>query len=223
MVGFIHFILALADPYGKLVSAHYLEDDGMAGERKQQIIEEAARLFSRLGYDRVTVKQIGDTCGITEPAIYRHFPSKDAVYDAVLDSIEERMETGPLFDRLSRESEVQALLLHLASHVIEFFTVHDDLYRLLLFSALKEHAKARHVYDVMRGTYVHFLKSQFDRLYDEGSIIEKNNEITARCFIGMVFDCALSRTLWRGMQGTVYNPADVVANNVPIYAKGLLR
>lgn len=195
----------------------------MVGQRKKQIVEEAARLFSQFGFDRVTVKQIGDTCGVTEPAIYRHFPSKDAIYDAVLDSIEQRMDTAPLFAALGRESDIEKLLKGLATHVVEFFTQHDDLYRLLLFSALKDHAKARHVYDVLRGRYVHFLKDQLDRLFAEGLIVEKNNEITARCFVGMVFDCALSRTLWRGMQGTVYHPADVIANNVPIYAKGLLR
>ena len=195
----------------------------MAGERKQQIIEEAARLFSQHGFDRVTVKQIGDTCGITEPAIYRHFASKDAIYEAVLDSISQRMETGHLFERLSSEKDIEKLLIELASYVVDFFTQHEDLYRLLLFSALKEHTKARQVFDVLRGTYVHFLKAQLDRLYAAGAILEKNNEITARCFIGMVFDCALSRTLWRGMQGTIYHPADVIANNVPIYARGLIR
>jgi len=193
----------------------------MVGQRKQQIINEATRLFSRMGYDRVTVKQLGEICGITEPAIYRHFESKDAIYDAVLDSLESRMDTEALFAKLGKEMDVEQLLFGLATHVIDFFTEHDELYRLLLYSALKEHTKARHVYDVIRGTYVHFLQAQFDRLYEQGLIVRKNNEITARCFIGMVFDCALSRTLWRGMQGEVYAPNDVVSNNVPIYARGL--
>lgn len=195
----------------------------MVGQRKQQIIDEATRLFSRLGYDRVTVKQLGEICGVTEPAIYRHFPSKDAIYDAVLDSLESRMDTAALFARLESEEDVERLLHGLATHVIAFFTEHDELYRLLLYSALKEHAKARHVYDVIRGTYVHFLQSQLDRLRKLNLIVEKNNEITARCFIGMVFDCALSRTLWRGMQGKVFEPVDVIDNNVPIYARGLRR
>lgn len=195
----------------------------MVGQRKQQIIDEATRLFSRLGYDRVTVKQLGEICGITEPAIYRHFPSKDAIYDAVLDSLEYRMDTTELFDQLGSEDDVEKLLHALATHVISFFTEHDELYRLLLYSALKEHAKARRVYDVIRGTYVDFLHKQLDRLQRRDLILEKNNEITARCFVGMVFDCALSRTLWRGMQGRVFEPGDVVANNVPIYARGLKK
>jgi hypothetical protein len=92
---------------------------------------------------------------------------------------------------------------------------------LLLYSALHGHAKTRMVHETIRGRYVHFLVEQLDRLYAAGKIIEKNNEITARCFVGMVFDCALGRTLWKGMQGRVYRPDDVIANNVPIYARGL--
>ncbi|MCB2230017.1 TetR/AcrR family transcriptional regulator [bacterium] len=192
-------------------------------DRKAQLVAEATRLFSRRGFDQVTVKELARMCGITEPAVYRHFPSKDAIYNAVLDSLEERMDCSTLFAQLEHESDVEVLLRGVASHVISFFTRNDDMYRLLLFSALKEHTKARKVYDIIRGTYVRFLVTQFDRLFQEGVIIEKHNEITARCFVGMVFDCALGRTLWRGMQGKQFRPEDVVANNVPIYARGLRK
>jgi len=55
--------------------------------RKEQILQFATEAFSRDGYDRVTVKQLADKCGITEPAVYRHFESKDAIYVAVLESL----------------------------------------------------------------------------------------------------------------------------------------
>jgi AcrR family transcriptional regulator len=192
-------------------------------DRKSQLVAEATRLFSRRGFDQVTVKELARVCGITEPAVYRHFPSKDAIYDAVLDSLEARMDCAALFARLGPETDIVVLLREIATHVITFFSRHDDMYRLLLFSALKEHSKARKVYDVIRGTYVRFLVAKLDTLRDLGAIIEKNNEITARCFVGMVFDCALGRTLWRGMQGRQFSPEDVVANNIPIYARGLRK
>jgi hypothetical protein len=69
---------------------------------------------------------------------------------------------------------------------------------------------------------VQFLTAQLDRLYAAGRIKQRNNEITARCFVGMVFDCALSATMWRGFLGKTYKPEEVMANNVPIFADGLL-
>jgi AcrR family transcriptional regulator len=191
--------------------------------RKEQIVAEAGRLFARNGFDAVTVKQIAAACGITEPAVYRHFPSKEAVCSAVLHAIKDRLDYEEVFRQLERETDVETLLRGLALHILSFFAEHFDIYRLLLFSALRGHDRAKQTYDAIRGTYQRFLKAQLDRLEAEGLIIKKNNEITARCFVGMVFDCALGITLWKGMQGRVYEPEDVVANNVPIYARGLKK
>jgi AcrR family transcriptional regulator len=192
-------------------------------DRKEQILAEAGRLFSKKGYDAVTVKEIAAACSITEPAIYRHFESKDALYDAVLDSLRQRLDYQDLFAELMTETDVEKLLRSLAAHVIGFFSEHADLYRHLLYSALRGHARAKATYAVLRGTYSSFLKAQLDRLLHAGLIVKKNNEITARCFLGMVFDCVLGITLWKGMQGKTYRPADVIANNVPLYARGLRK
>ncbi len=190
-------------------------------DRKRQILEEASRLFSLQGYDKVTIKQLAAACGITEPALYRHYPSKEAIYDAVLDSIGTRLDYEGLFKRLEKEDDLETLLFSLAHHIIDFFTAHADLYRHLLFSALGGHEKAKAVYDIIRGAYVRFLVKQLNKLYKQKKIIKKRNDITARCFIGMVFDCSLGKTLWKGFQGKEYKPSEVVANNVPIYVRGL--
>ncbi len=190
-------------------------------DRKTQIVQQASRLFAEDGFDKVTIKELADACGITEPALYRHFPSKDAIYDAVLDSIEKRLHSDQLFAQLSEEHDLTTLLETTARYILEYFTQNQDIYRLLLFSALREHTKAKRVFQMIRGSYVRFLLAQLDRLYDEKIIVKKNNEITARCFIGMVFDCALNVTLWKGFQGKDFKPNEVIANNIPIYVRGL--
>jgi len=189
--------------------------------RKAQIVEEATQLFSRYGFDKVTIKQLADSIGITEPGLYRHYPSKEAIYDAVIDSLEDRLEHEALFERLEDESDLEILLTSVAGQIIDFYNRNADVYRIMLYAALREHQKAVAIYQLIRGAYVKFLIRQFDRLYNEGVIVKKRNDITARCFVGMVFDCALGTTLWRGMQGREYKPAEVIANNVPIYVRGL--
>ncbi|MCK5126175.1 MAG: TetR/AcrR family transcriptional regulator [candidate division Zixibacteria bacterium] len=191
------------------------------GDRKGQILQEATTLFSQYGYDKVTIKQLANACGITEPALYRHFSSKDAIYGAVLDSLKKFLKHEEIFKELRNESELEAILKGLASHILRFFNSNRELYRLLLYSTLREHRKARQVFRDVRGPYVDFLISQLNRLHDEGKIIDKNNEITARCFVGMVFDCAMGASLWKGYQGKIYKPEEVISNNVPIFIKGL--
>lgn len=190
-------------------------------DRKRQIVSIATDMFAQRGFDKVTVNDLAKACGITEPAVYRHFKSKDAIYDAVLDSFEERLDSATLFASLKTEEDVEALLRTLALHVITFFGSNEDIHRLLLYATLNDHPKARQVFDMTRGRYVHFLHDQLDRLYAAGEIQKKNNMITARCFVGMVFDCALGQTLWKKFTDTRFEPAEVVGNNVPIYARGL--
>lgn len=189
--------------------------------RRSQILKEATRLFSKRGYDNVSMKEVASVCGITEPAVYRHFESKEAVYDAVLDALQARLDEDTFFDRVAQESNIDTLLETLAKHILDFYCTNEDSCRLLLYSALTHHKKARSVFKAIRGTYVTFLIKQLDRLYAEKKIVRKNNTITARCFVGMIFECAMSMTVWRGFQGRTFEPADVVANNVPIYARGL--
>ncbi|MDF1544126.1 MAG: TetR/AcrR family transcriptional regulator [bacterium] len=189
--------------------------------RKTEIIKSATLLFSQDGFDRVTVKRLAHAVGISEPALYRHFKSKEAIYEAVLESIQDRLEYTQLFESLKDEPDIEVVLAEMANHIIEFFTLNIDLYRLLLYSALRGHEKAKHVFQIVRGTYIKFLQKQLDRLHSEGRIVEKRNDITARCFIGMVFDCSLGSTLWRGFQGKVHDPKEVVDNNIPIYVRGL--
>jgi len=190
-------------------------------DRRQQILDTATRLFSNDGYQRVTMKQLAEACGVTEAALYKHFESKAQIYAAVLESIESRLEDADVLNGLGDTDDVEKLLRGLARHILSFFGENEYLYRLLLYSALEGHEKAQHVFTVIRGRYIQFLSARLDVLRERGMIAEKNNEITARCFIGMVFDCALGFSLWRGMQGTIYEPSVVVDNNVPIYAKGL--
>ena len=192
-------------------------------DRKTQILNESTLLFSEAGYDKVTIKQIAEACSITEPALYRHYASKEAIYVAVLDSIEHRLGTIDVFPELVQINEVEPYLESFATHIIQYFSKNEDIYRLLLFSALRGHSKAKRVYQIIRGSYVKILVSQLDKFYEEGKIIKKNNEITARCFTGMVFDCALSTTLWKGFQGKIFKPEEIVSNNIPIYARGLIQ
>lgn len=51
---------------------------------RDRIFEAAVDLFSRQGYDRTSMRELAVAIGLTESAVYRHFPSKDAVLAAIL-------------------------------------------------------------------------------------------------------------------------------------------
>lgn len=62
-----------------------------APSRREQILATAAELFAARGFHGVSVADLGAACGISGPALYKHFPSKDAVLAAMLVSISEEL------------------------------------------------------------------------------------------------------------------------------------
>lgn len=67
----------------------------MAASRREQILSTASALFAERGFHGVSVADLGAACGISGPALYRHFPSKDAMLAEMLVSIsQELLEVG---------------------------------------------------------------------------------------------------------------------------------
>jgi AcrR family transcriptional regulator len=59
--------------------------------RRQQLLDTAAELFAQRGFHGVSVTELGAACGISGPALYKHFPSKEALLAEMLVSISERL------------------------------------------------------------------------------------------------------------------------------------
>ena len=55
-------------------------------DTKQKILDKALELFSTQGYDSVSVGEIAKAVGIKAPSLYNHFPSKQAIFDAIVES-----------------------------------------------------------------------------------------------------------------------------------------
>lgn len=65
-----------------------------ADVRKAEIIEAALRLAGKVGPDRLTTAAVASAVGLTQPGVFRHFPKKQGLWDAVADHIGTRMEAG---------------------------------------------------------------------------------------------------------------------------------
>ena len=52
----------------------------------QKILDKALELFSAKGYDSVSVGEIAKAVGIKAPSLYNHFPSKQAIFEAIVES-----------------------------------------------------------------------------------------------------------------------------------------
>lgn len=56
-------------------------------DRRAEIVQTAIHLSAQIGPDRVTTQHLADEVGVTQPAIFRHFATKGAIWTAVGDHI----------------------------------------------------------------------------------------------------------------------------------------
>jgi AcrR family transcriptional regulator len=91
----------------------------MPPSRREQILSTAATLFAERGFHGVSVADLGAACGISGPALYRHFRSKDAMLAQMLVSIsEELLEVGR--ERVREAEGAQEALHALVDWHIDF-------------------------------------------------------------------------------------------------------
>src|ERR1044071_6122185 len=87
--------------------------------RRDQILAAAAELFARHGFHGVGIDDIGSAVGISGPALYRHFRSKDAMLGEMLTSISEVLLEGGLA-RADRAGAPGATLAELVRFQVDF-------------------------------------------------------------------------------------------------------
>lgn len=62
----------------------------MAESTKERILAQALRLFSQSGFDAVSVEQIAAAVGIKAPSLYKHYKSKQAIFEALFEEARRR-------------------------------------------------------------------------------------------------------------------------------------
>jgi AcrR family transcriptional regulator len=123
---------------------------------REVILDTAERLFAERGVDGVAVRDLARVMNLTAPSLYNHFPSKQALYEAVLER-----GIGPIVQLVSAawqpgalqsdhmESTIDSLVSHLAQH--------PHLARLLQRALLEE-----------AGTVQNIIARWYDPLYRQG-------------------------------------------------------
>ncbi len=193
-----------------------------APDRRRQIIGEASALFANQGFDAVTVKEIAATCHINQAVLYRHFPSKEHLYLAVLEEKIHRLETAAFLKGLDRKQPIGELLKTVALYVLSIGDRDPEVNRLLLYGMLQGSREAQALFRAWRQPFVDFLEKEIARRARSGEIRRIDAHITARSFIGMVMDCSVSCFLWPQFGYDHFDPNRAVDNNVEIFLHGLL-
>ncbi len=191
-----------------------------AAARKASIIRSAAEIFGEKGFNGTKTRDISAQAGVSEALIFKHFPSKEDLYAAIL---AEKSPVPGLLDRIKvlAEQRNDKEVFTMIAETIVGGAPDQNLMRLILFSALESHELSdmffqkhiRHFYDV--------LASYIEQRIEDGAFQPVHPLVAARAFMGMLIYHRLLTVLFRAP--LTQEPKDIVHTFVTVFMDGLTR
>ncbi len=180
-------------------------------DRRASILEAACAVFAEHGYEGAKTQQIAAAAKVSEALVYRHFPSKLALYRAVLRQL--IREQNASFESIglpdpSTQSLVLTIKTYLHSSLIQRPTQQEQAARILLASLAGDGSYAQLIY--RRATRL--MLSNLDRALDAaraaGDLTDpKINSVNIGMFIDHI-GCMMAASRLGGRRSIPYHGDD---------------
>jgi AcrR family transcriptional regulator len=168
--------------------------------RQEQIVRAALRLIGQHGISRVNVAAVAKQVGLVPSAIYRHFPNKDAVIEAVLDLVREQLLDNVRLATTERTTAPERLEYLLRLH-LDMLRENQGFLRVIFSEAVYGGPAARRakVFRTMQA-YLQAV-AQIAREGQRAGTIRQDVEptVVAAMFLGLVQPVALVRMMSGGV------------------------
>lgn len=190
-------------------------------ERRDQIIQGAMNIFARKGFRGTTTREIAQNLGISEALMFKYFPTKEALYRAIIEKRTDRAEEM-LFPREVVNGKNDWLVFSsIATYLIKRNTQDPTFMRLLHYSALEGHELSRIFLETHAQKKIKLLSSYIQRRIKEGAFREISPDLAAQAFLGMVINYVQSREIFRVKNLKCFSNKKVVQSFVQIFLQGL--
>ena len=135
--------------------------------RGKEIVDEAIKLLSEGGIATLTIKNLAEAVGVTEPALYRHFEGKMDILVAILDRLGANMNR--LFEQsLNSEDSVLDQIHTVYKRVFHSFAKQPALASVVFSEEIFRHdprlsKRVSHIMDTVQGHMLSLLRSRKGR------------------------------------------------------------
>jgi len=167
-----------------------------ATERKATILAVAKVLFSDKGYHGVSVDEIARRLGVSPAILYRHFPSKEALYEEVLNDIACKRESY-VEAVVNTDGSFADMLRKITRIYIESVSKDPDYLRMEMQSALEGSSATRQFFENRWRPFNDFIEFSLKELSANDTIKPVNGQLAAMAFQGMVREALYSKCIYR--------------------------
>jgi TetR/AcrR family transcriptional regulator len=167
-------------------------------ERRVQLLDAAAELFSRRGFAGTTTREIAAAVGTTETVLFRHFPTKQSLYAAILEHWVPVADVDRWLDDLRRFADTRdddALFRAVVTAILESYSQVPVYHRLMLFAALEDQELARIAQVKYTTPISSFLREYVARRQSEGAFRRIRPEIV----VHMLLSAAAQYAQWKAL------------------------
>ncbi|CAO3439707.1 TetR/AcrR family transcriptional regulator [Azospirillum endophyticum] len=126
--------------------------------RKRAILDAALPIFARKGFAATTTKEIAQAAGVSEALIFKHFPSKASLYEAIFLSC---IDGDPEYERLMALPPGTDTLVQMIQGIVNYFVIElpsdpneRARHRLSIISLLEDGEFMRQVFEGIRSRFL---------------------------------------------------------------------
>jgi AcrR family transcriptional regulator len=189
-------------------------------ERQAGLIAAAAALFAAKGFNGTTTKEIAKAAGVSEALVFKHFPTKRALYAAILAEKVTVTELLEAVEESAKKRDDRRVFTLIASFRIRP-GVDPTLLRLLLFSALEGHELSDIFFGKHHKVFYDQLAAYIRTRIDEGAFRDVDPLLAARAFVGMVVHHRLLHEIFGVPMHRSHD--ETVTTYVDLFLSGLVR
>ncbi len=188
-------------------------------ETKERLLEATLGLISEKGYLGATTREIAREAGVTELTLFRHFGSKERLFEEVLN----RYTFLPRLKELLPELETvpyDEALNTVGMKFLKTLKERKSLVRIMLSEITVYPEKVRKVYNRFITDLRQTLAGYFVSLQKRGVLRDVSPEMAARVFLGMIFSYFQAEEIFRGRNIARREMERVVEEVVEIFVRG---
>jgi len=193
-----------------------------ARDRRLQIMEAAKELFARQGFEGTTTRQIAESARVNEAIIFRHFPSKEDLYWAIIDRVSELAGWQPALERqLNSGASDREIFAGIAEDILARRAQDGSLSRLLLFSALENQRRSQRFFQTHVVAYYELIAEYIRGRIEEGAFRAVNPLLAARGFVGMIVYHSLIQEIYGAKRYQDFDVKEVSETLTDIWLGGM--
>jgi AcrR family transcriptional regulator len=195
-----------------------------AEDRRAQLIQVAMRLFSLQGFDGTTTREIAQAARVNEAIIFRHFPTKEDLYWAVVSSqISTAGRKEKLRSLLASDLPPREILAAIAESLLDRTSDDAALTRLLFFSALRNSELTDSFFRTYMSDTYDLLAEYFRRGIKRGQFRKLDPLVAARGFMGTISSHILVQELFGGDRYQKYDSRALGRQMADLWLNGLTQ